>query len=59
MKEMIKDISQQNALINTRLCKIILMNTYFPQDPRVDDVDETELILLLSEIRNMLNNKGD
>ena len=33
------------------------MKTYFPQDPRVDDFDEIELILLLSEIRNMLNNK--
>ena len=62
MKEMIKDISPpssrlQSALINTPLCKIILVSTYFPQDPRVDDFDETELILLLSEIRNMLNNK--
>ena len=62
MKEMIKDISPhstrlQNALVNTRLCKVILMNTYLPQDPRVDYFDETERILLLSEIRNMLNNK--
>ena len=39
---------------------VIQDNTHqykFPwQDPRVNDFDETELILLLSEIRNMLNN---
>ena len=52
MKEMIKDVSPpslrlQSTIVYTPLCNIILINTYFPEDPIVDDFDETELILLI------------
>ena len=30
-------------------------NTYFPQDPRCADFDETEITLMLSDIRNVMN----
>ena len=51
MKEMIKDVSPplrlQSTIVYPPLCNIILINTYFPEDPSVDDFDETELILLI------------
>ena len=34
---------------------LLLLNTYFPCDPRVNNFNEEELLSLLSEIRNMMN----
>ena len=60
LKEKVEDVSPpspriQNALIETQHCKIMLINTYFPQDPRCADFDETEVTLMLSDIRNVMN----
>ena len=60
LKEKVEDVSPpplriQSALIETQHCKIMLINTYFPQDPRCADFDETEVTLMLSDIRNVLN----
>ena len=59
IKDMVKDVSPhstriQSVLITTSTSKIMLINTYFPQDPRVMDFDETELILMLEEIRKII-----
>ena len=60
LKEKVEDVSPpslriQSALIETQHCKIMLINTYFPQDPRCADFDETEVTLMLSDIRNVMN----
>ena len=34
--------------------KTLIINTYFPTDPRKDDFDETELLLLLSNIASVI-----
>ena len=60
LKEKVEDVSPpspriQSALIKTQHCKIMLINTYFPQDPRCADFDKTEVTLMLSDIRNVMN----
>ena len=64
LKEMVKDVSPhsfriQSVVINTKTCKILLINTYFPQDPRITNFDETELVLLLSEIKSPMNDNDN
>lgn len=61
LKESVKEVSSlspriQSALIEMQHCKIMLINTYFPQDPRCDDFDETDVTLTLSELRTLINN---
>ena len=34
----------------------MLINTYFPQDPKCDDFDETDLLLTLSDIKEVIIN---
>ena len=34
---------------------ILVLNCYFPCDPRTDNLDETELLTLLADIRNVTN----
>ena len=36
----------------------LLINTYFPCDPRIDNFDDTELINLLSDIKVLIENSG-
>ena len=52
LKEPVQDISplssrMQSVLSETRNGKIMLLNTYFPPDPRCNDFDETDLLLTL------------
>ena len=37
---------------------LLVLNTYFPCDPRVNNFDDEELLSLLAEIRNVLNNQA-
>ena len=59
LKEKFEDVPPrpriQSALIETQHCKIMLINTYVPQDPRCAYFDETEVTLMLSDIRNVMN----
>ena len=60
VKELVKDVSPpskrlQSLMFNFKTCKILLLNMYFPTDPRTSTFDETELELLLSQIRDSVN----
>ena len=60
LKEKVEDVSPpspriQSELIETQPCKIMLINTYFPQDPGCADFEQTEVTLMLSDIRNVMN----
>ena len=57
LKDKIKDLSPASSriqciLIDTDHCKVMLLNTYFPTDPRCANFDETEINLLLLDIPN-------
>ena len=54
-KDNVRDVSPksnrlQSIIIRSGSVKILLLNTYFPTDPRRDDFDESELLLLLADI---------
>ena len=36
----------------------LLLNVYFPCDPRVDNFDDTELVNLLADMRNLIVDSG-
>ena len=60
LREKTKDISPssdrvQCVVIKDHLCSILILNTYFPTDPRKDDFDDTELQLVLSEISTLIS----
>ena len=40
--------------VTVESCKLLLMNCYFPNDPRAD-FDETELVILLKEIETVIS----
>ena len=61
MKESVTDVSPlssriQCLLIETVGDKILLLNTYFPTDPKCDEFDESDLLTTLSEINTALMN---
>ena len=61
IKEIVKDVSPptsrvQSIIIENAFNKIMLINTYFPQDPRCDNFDEADLLLTLSDIKITIMN---
>ena len=59
LKEKTKDVSPSSDRIQAITLKdgcrnILILNTYFPTDPRSDNFDDTELLLLLSDISNII-----
>ena len=59
LKELVKEVSppskrMQSLMFNFQACKILLINTYFPTDPKTTNFDETDLELLLSQIRDSI-----
>ena len=59
VKEKVKDVSppsnrMQSLLFKFDTCKILLINTYFPTDPKTNDFDDTDLNVLLSQIRGAI-----
>ena len=62
LEESLEEISSpsprvQSVLFNYHCNKTLLINTYFPQDPRCDNFHETDLLLTLSYIKNLINNQ--
>jgi hypothetical protein len=60
IKELVKDVSphskrMQSVMFSFDTCKILLINTYFPNDPKTSDFDDTELSLLLSQIKSAID----
>ena len=59
LKDNVEDVSPksnriQSIIIKNDLSKTLLINTYLPTDPRKEEFDETELILLLSDIARVI-----
>ena len=59
IKEKVRDISppskrMQSLMFNFDTCKILLINTYFPTDPKTNNFDDTDLYVLLSQIRGVI-----
>ena len=59
VKELIKDVSppskrMQRLLFSFDSCWMLLINTYFPTDPKNNNFDDTELSLLLSQVRSTI-----
>ena len=48
----------QSVIIMNGSVKTLLINTYFPTDPRKDDFDESELVLLLADINSVIENNS-
>ena len=62
MKEYVEDISPnhwrvQAVLVHTVDCSIMIINTYFPTDPKTMDYDSSELMTTLSAIQDLLARK--
>ena len=60
MKEMVKDVSPksdriQSLLFKIESCSILLINTYFPIDPKSDNFDDSELQLVLHQIKETIH----
>ena len=45
----------QSVIITNDSVKTLLINTYFPTDPRKEDFDESELVILLSDIADIID----
>ena len=64
-KDKFEDVSpksnrHQTIVIENNSNKTLIINTYFPTDPKKDDYEDTELLLLLSDIAGIIdNNKCD
>ena len=61
LKESVEDVSPNSSRIQTLIIetlsdKIMLINTYFPPDPRYDEFDETEHLITLSDINMVMMN---
>ena len=59
IKEYVTDVSPnhwrvQAVIIRADPCSILLINTYFPTDPKVSDFDSAELITTISIINELL-----
>ena len=48
----------QGVIIKDEHLNMLIINTYFPTDPRNDQFDETNLLLLLSEIEKSIEESG-
>ena len=62
MKEYVEDISPnhwrvQAVLVRTTESSIMIINTYFPTDPKSTDFDSSELMTTLSAIRELRSRK--
>ena len=62
LKESVQDISPLSSMIHSILIetqndKIMLLNTYFPTDPRCNDFDKTDLLLTLYGIKVLIDNR--
>ena len=62
IKECITDVSPnhwrvQAAIIRTDGSNVLLINTYFPTDPKVNEFDSSELFTTLSAINELLQRK--
>ena len=60
IKENVKDVSPdhwrtQAILVNTVNCKILVINSYFPTDPKTHDFDAADLLSTLATINDVLN----
>ena len=60
LKYNVEDVSPksncvQSIIIKNDLIKTLLINTYLPTDPRKEDFDEAELLLLLSDIARVID----
>ena len=61
LKESVQDVSPlssriQGIFIETQNDKIMLLNTYFPTDPRCNDFDETDHLLTLFGVKEVIDN---
>ena len=61
MKEHATDVSPSHWRIQAILfkfsdCKILLINSYFPTDPRIQDFDTEELLITLQAINGVIEN---
>ena len=59
MKDSVQDVSPlssriQCILIQTQNGKVMVLNTYFPTDPRCNNFDDSELLLTLSSIKEVI-----
>ena len=65
IKENVKDISPnhwrtQAVIVHTLECDILVINSYFPTDPKTQDFDAADLLSTLDAINEVLNtNKFD
>ena len=60
LKESVEDVSPnhwrvQAVLLHTKDNIIMVINSYFPTDPKVSDFDSSELMTVLSTIQDLLN----
>ena len=60
IKEFIKDISPNNwrvqaVLVHAKDNTILIINTYFPTDPKTQEFDTSELMITLSTIQELLS----
>ena len=59
-KNILEDVSPnywrlQAVVLNCSNCRILLINSYFPVDPKTQNFDDSELLETLNHIRNVLN----
>lgn len=59
LKEIAKDVSPpsdrlQSLTLKFDACTILLLNTYFPTDPQITEFDDTELQVLLAQIKDTI-----
>ena len=59
LKEFVTDVSPSNwrvqaVILHTNGSNIMIVNTYFPTDPKVNDFDSTELQSTLSSIQDLI-----
>ena len=62
MKEYVTDVSPPSSRVQCILIEsgngnTLLVNTYFPTDPRTDNFDDNDLMTTLTEIRTVLNDQ--
>ncbi len=60
IKEHVKDVSPdhwrvQAILLEVSNCKILIINTYFPTDPRINDFDTSDLLTTLQAIIDVVD----
>ena len=61
MKEMVKDVTPkqskrvQGILLTIDMRRFLIINTYFPTDPKTSNFDETELLSTLSNVKQIID----